>query len=64
MGSKSHDENEKTQRQGRRLCVDGGRDWSDTSVSHGTPRTAGNHQQPTERYALDSLLEPTRSQPR
>ena len=29
---------------GRTACFDGGTDWSDESVSQGTPRIADNHQ--------------------
>lgn len=37
-----HRDSEETQ--GRRLCNDAGRDWSDTATNHVMQRIAGNHQ--------------------
>ena len=39
-------------------CEDEGRDWSDASISQGTPGIAGSHQKLRERHGTDSSAEP------
>lgn len=41
----------------RRPCEDGGRDWSDASISQGMPKTGSSHQKLAE-TSKDSPLEP------
>ena len=42
----------------RRPCEEGGRDWSDATISQGTPRIASSHQKPREGHGTDSSSEP------